>query len=167
MDETSVSLQPPLRACWMKVGQQKRIPAGQRETGCSLFGVYNWADGTVFTLPAQKQDSDAFILFLEEVLVNRHPTETVVWVMDNASWHLSALTRAALSLFEHRVQFVYLPPYCSHLNPIERFWRHLKDQATANTLYLTLEALLAAVNRTLTAQNDLTNPTRLHLCRHF
>jgi len=27
MDETALSLDPPLRACWMKVGLQRRIPA--------------------------------------------------------------------------------------------------------------------------------------------
>jgi transposase len=39
--------------------------------------------------------------------------------MDNASYHKSASALAALSLFEHRVMLVWLPPYCSDLNPIE------------------------------------------------
>ena len=103
-------------------------------------------------MPADKHNSEAFILFLEQVLVTCYPTDTVVWVMDNAAWHHSAAACAALSLFEPRVQFIYLPPYCSQLNPIERFWRHLKDQATANKLYLTLETLLTAVGGTISAQ---------------
>ena len=151
----------------MKSGQQTRIPAGRRETRCTLFGVYNWAEDTVITMPADKHNSEAFILFLEQVLVTCYPTDTVVWVMDNAAWHHSAAARAALSLFEPRVQFIYLPPCCSQLNPIERFWRHLKDQATANKLYLTLETLLTAVGGTISAQNDLTNPARFHLCHDF
>ena len=162
-----MSLQPPLRACWMKVGQQKCIPAGKREQRRSLFGVYNWANDTVITMPAEKQHSETFITFLEHVLVEHHPTDTVVWVMDNASWHHSAATYAALSLFEHRVSFVYLPPYCSHLNPIERFWRHLKDLATANKLYLDLDTMFACVDQTVAAQNDPANPERFHLCHDF
>ena len=46
---------------------------------------------------------------------------------------------AALSLFEHRVMPVWLPPYCSDLNPIERFWRHTsianKGGLSAATLF--------------------------------
>lgn len=164
MDETSLSLQPPLRACWMPRGQQTCIPAGLRETRCSLFGVYDWAEDTVLTMPAEKQNSETFNTFLDHVLVTCHPADTVVWVMDNAAWHHSAATRAALSLFEERVQFIYLPAYCSHLNPIERFWRHLKDQATANKLYLDLATLLDKIDQTVTAQNDLSNPDRFHLC---
>jgi hypothetical protein len=29
---------------------------------------------------------------------------------------------------------MWLPTYCSDLNPIERFWRHFKDLACANKL---------------------------------
>jgi len=54
--------------------------------------------------------------------------------MDNTSYHKSASAFAALSLFEHRVMVVWLPPHCSDLNPIERFWRHLKDRDCANKL---------------------------------
>jgi transposase len=52
-----------------------------------------------------------------------------VLVIDNASYHQSASARAALSLFEHRVMVIWLPTYCSDLNPIERFCRFLKDLA--------------------------------------
>ena len=73
--------------------------------------------------------------------------------MDNASYHKSASALAALSLFEHRVILVWLPPYCSDLNPIERFWRHLKDLACANKLQDNIEAVVTSAENILNAQN--------------
>jgi transposase len=73
--------------------------------------------------------------------------------MDNASYHKSAPALAALSLFEHRVLVIWLPTYCSDLNPIERFWRHLKDLACANKLQDSIEEVVSAAERILTAQN--------------
>jgi len=74
-------------------------------------------------------------------------------VMDNASDHQSAEALAALSLFEHRVRVVWLPPDCSDLNPIERFWRPVKDRACANKLQDTMEAVIGIAERTLSEQN--------------
>ncbi|HKZ77907.1 MAG TPA: IS630 family transposase [Pyrinomonadaceae bacterium] len=155
MDETTLTLDPPLRACWMKVGQQKRIPATRPgiKQKRHVFGGYNWVKDTVTWTMAETKNSSHFIRFLEHLLVKKHPTGRVVLVMDNASYHKSAPALAALSLFEHRVLVIWLPTYCSDLNPIERFWRHLKDLACANKLQDSIEEVVNAAERILTAQN--------------
>ena len=160
MDETTLSLHPPLRACWMKRGEQKRIPTPGHQKHTHVFGAYDWADNTVTWTIANRKNSAAFIAFLEHLLVERYPNDVVVLVMDNASIHKSAASLAALSLFEHRVWVFWLPPYCSTLNPIERFWRHLKDQVAANKLHPDMETLLAAIEKQLAAQNDPDNSDR-------
>ena len=155
MDETTLTLDPPLRACWMKIGKQKRIPAtqpGQKQKQ-HIFGGYNWLKDTMTWTVAKTKNSSTFIEFLEELLVKNYPTGRVVLVMDNASYHKSASALAALSLFEHRVLLVWLPPYCSDLNPIERFWRHLKDLACANKLQDNIEAVVTSAENILNAQN--------------
>jgi hypothetical protein len=155
MDETTLTLDPPLRACWMKIGNQKRIPAtrpGEKQKR-HVFGGYNWLKDTITWTIAKTKNSATFIDFLEELLVKRYPTGRVVLVMDNASYHKSASALAALSLFEHRVMFVWLPPYCSDLNPIERFWRHLKDLACANKLQDNIEAVMKNAETIMTCQN--------------
>ncbi|MDL1885923.1 hypothetical protein FBR01_20070 [Anaerolineae bacterium CFX8] len=45
LDETSLSLHPILRRCWMKRGQRKRIPAPGTPEFCHVFGAYNWRTG--------------------------------------------------------------------------------------------------------------------------
>jgi len=88
-------------------------------------------------------------------------------VMDNVSYHKSAAALAALSLFEHRVLVFWLPPYCSHLNPIERFWGYLKDQACANKLEDDMEAVLASVENILIQQNQTDSSTRFKILKNF
>lgn len=139
----------------MKIGEQKRIPAtrpGEKQKR-HIFGGYNWLKDTITWTTAQTKNSATFIEFLEELLVKKYPQGRVVVVLDNASYHKSASALAALSLFEHRVMFVWLPPYCSDLNPIERFWRHLKDIACANKLQDNMDAVIQNAEKTMINQN--------------
>jgi len=44
---------------------------------------------------------------------------------------------------------IWLPAYCTELNPIERFWRHLKDQTCANQLWSSQEEIIEKVEQVL------------------
>jgi hypothetical protein len=169
VDETTLNLDPPLRACWMKVGQQKRIPATRPgiKQKRHVFGGYNWAKDTITWTMAKTKNSSHFIRFLEHLLVEKYPIGRVVLVMDNASYHKSAPALAALSLFEHRVMVIWLPTYCSDLNPIERFWRHLKDLACANKLQKGIDDVMCSVNTILNEQNDPTSSLRFHVSKNL
>lgn len=54
----------------------------------------------------------------------------------------------------------WLPPYCSELNPIERFWAHLKAFACANKLFASVAALVDSARFCLRIQNDRVSPHR-------
>jgi hypothetical protein len=167
MDETTVTLDPPLRACWMKIGQQKRIPAtrpGEKQKR-HIFGGYNWLKDTIIWTIAKTKNSATFISFLEELLVKQYPTKRVVLVMDNAAYHKSASALAALSLFEHRVMVLWLPPYCSDLNPIELFWRYLKDHACANKLQDNIDEVVNAAVKLMTNQNCQSSEPKFYVSK--
>lgn len=149
----------------MKVGEQKRIPlpANHEKQHCHVFGAYNWLNDRISWALAERKNSESFIAFLEHLLITEFPTGRVVLVLDRASYHKSAAARAALSLFEHRVLVIWLPAYCTELNPIERFWRHLKDLACANQLWSGLEKVIEAVETVLHQQNDPFHQSRFQL----
>jgi putative transposase len=153
----------------MKIGQQRRVPATQPGTKQRrhIFGGYNWMNDRIAWTKAETKNSTQFIYFLEHLLVKEYPTGRVVLVMDNASYHKSASALAALSLFEHRVMVVWLPPYCSDLNPIERFWRHLKDRACANKLQDTIEAVMDSAEQTLIEQNRAGQVASFHVSKNL
>ncbi len=169
MDETTVTLDPPLRACWMKIGQQKRVPAtrpGAKQKR-HIFGGYNWLKDAVTWTVSTTKNSAAFIVFLEELLIKRYPRKRIILVMDNASYHKSASALAALSLFEDRVIVIWLPPYCSDLNPIECFWRYLKDKACANKLQDNIEEVVKATEKIMVSQNIQTSDLRFHVSKNL
>lgn len=151
----------------MKRGQQKRVPAtrpGAKQKR-HIFGGYNWLEDTLTWTTAKTKNSATFISFLEELLVKQYPKRRVVLVMDNAAYHKSASALAALSLFEHRVMVIWLPPYCSELNPIELFWRYLKDHACANKLQDNIEEVVKAAEKIMTVQNRQTLDSIFHVSK--
>lgn len=152
----------------MKRGQQKTIPAftGKRSY-LHEIGAYNYRTDCVTSLHVERKNSQSFIAFLEHLLVHTYPTQAVVLVMDNASYHYSASVQAVLSLFAHRVRVFWLPQYCPELNLIERFWKHLKEKAWVNKLFPTLASLRDNVTRILNAQNDITSPLRIRFAKDF
>lgn len=163
-----MSLQFPVRACWMRRGSQKRLPSARRpQDTVHFFGAYNWRSSQVSLQAAPAKNALTFLTFLEQLLRVDYPTQTLVLVLDNAPFHHSHLVQAFLSLFEPRVLVCWLPPYSPDLNVIERFWKHLKDQVLANKLFLSIPKLVAHVQRLVDAQNQLRHPLRLAFSNYF
>ena len=84
----------------------------------------------------------------------------IVYVLDNASYHHSRQSEAMIAYYEDRSLAFWLPPYCSDLNPIERFWKHLKDIACANRLFQDIGEVVNSVVNVLIAQNDFSSSER-------
>ncbi len=151
MDETTVSLHPPPRRCWTRRGQRTLVPAPGSPHFLHVFGAYNWHTGSVEALTAAHKNSETFIHFLEH-LTTVYPRQHLILVMDNASYHHSLATQAALALFQDRILVLWLPKYSPFLNPIERFWLHFKNLAVANRLHRSLDELQRSIDEVLTNQ---------------
>lgn len=144
----------------MKRGRQKRISTPGQQKRWHIFGAYNWRTDEVFTLFAEHKNTASFCDFIDQLMNSTSGERPIVIVLDNASYHHSAESEAILAYFEDRSMTFWLPPYCSLLNPIERFWRHLKEKACSNCLFKTIDALLDSVNKVLAIQNDLSHSDR-------
>ena len=149
----------------MKRGKQKRIPTPGRQQWHHLFGAYNFVTDEVIALPASAKNSDAFIAFLDFLAQQLPSDKPAILILDNAYYHRSASSQAAFAILDARILPQFLPPYCSNLNPIERFWLHLKDCSAANTLFPNMQDLINSVRVNLNKQNDLLNPDRFTISR--
>jgi transposase len=168
MDESLIGLIYPVLKCWMKRGHQQRLPAptAHRQSQ-ALAGSLNWRTGQVHCQALEQLNGEVLIGYFEWLLTTVYPTQTVVLVMDNASWHHSTAVQAALSVFEQRVMVLWLPPYSPDLNPIERFWKHLKATACANYLYRSLPDLVQHVTDVIACQNQPHHPLKLSFSKLF
>lgn len=145
----------------MKRGHRKHIPAPGTPQHCHVFGAYNWHTSQVAWTSAVKKNSDTFITFLETLAFSIYPQQRLILVMDNASYHRSYATQAALAALEEHMLVLWLPKYSPFLNPIERFWLHLKNLANANVLHPDLDSLQRSIDSTIQRQNTPDHPDRL------
>ena len=134
---------------------------------CTSSGRWNWLTDRVHALPVARKNSGSFGDFIEWLCLTVFPEEPLVLVLDNVSYHHSRPIRALLSLLEPRVQVIWLPAYSPDMNPIERYWRHLKDHVYANRLFLSQDHLLPHINVWLDIQNQTDHPLRMHFASSF
>lgn len=144
----------------MKKGQQKLIDTPGQQQTAHFFGGYDWLSDEVHGIHHPKRNSEGFCRFLDHLMNEVYPVQKIILVMDNARIHTSQMSQAALALYEDLLQVVYLPKYCPFLNPIERFWQHLKTLVNANRLHRSLDDLIACAELHLDWQNDTQNETR-------
>ena len=73
--------------------------------------------------------SQTFIDYMEELIhyietIDKIQMENVLWILDNAPWHQS---KKVLKYLDSKgVRYLFLPPYCPELAPVELFFSQLK-----------------------------------------
>ena len=144
-DESRLQLLPLLRAMWHWVGQQIRVPTPGTNITRTVFGALNIRSGQWSYLVRNHLYTEDFLAFLEHLLTV-YPNVPIILIVDNFSSHTAHAVGDWLS--EHRrLRLLYLPTYCSHLNPVETIWLRLKDQVAANRLYASMTLLVETVDQ--------------------
>jgi hypothetical protein len=139
-DESRIQLLPLLRNMWHWAGEQIRIPTPGNNQSRVIFGALNIRTGQWNYLIRKRMRKEDFIAFLE-YLLGVYATGPIVLVVDNYSSHTAHVVQTWLN--EHpRMHLLYLPTYCSHLNPIEPIWLRLKNAVAPNRLYDSMKILL-------------------------
>lgn len=85
-----------------------------------IYGAAEVTDGKNFFLEFPGMDTDCFQCFLRKFSEEFSDSMNVL-LIDNAGIH-----KAERLTFPENVWPVFLPSYCPELNPIERFWEHIK-----------------------------------------
>ena len=151
----------------MNKGCQKPIPTPGQQLWRHIFGAYNWATDEVIYLLSKKRNCDAFIAFLVHLVAKHSRERPLVIVLDNGSTHRSQVCQAANALLDNQLLLLFMPRYCSQLNPIARFWKHLKSLACGNKLFTDMEALVASLDKALLQQYDLLFDARFMFLMNF
>ena len=94
----------------------------------------------------------------------RYPDQRRIHVfLDNARYHRAELVREWLAQPGRRVRLHAVPPYCPHLNPIERLWGLMHKHLTHNRSYATFNQFCNAI---LTFLRDTVPKKWAALCDH-
>lgn len=73
---------------------------------------------------ADSTNKEAIKAFALQLIEHIGQSENVVIVLDNHSSHRSLETQAVFKA--HKMELLFLPPYSSHLNPVELMWAWIK-----------------------------------------
>jgi transposase len=131
-----------------------RVPAAGEDERIAVYGALDgaldYASGEVLAQTAASKHGDGFAAFLEQI-AQTWPAQTLVLVLDNASYHRGAAMRTWWAGQDGRLVPFWLPKYAPHRNLLERVWRFLKHKRAGHRFWADPDGLAQAA-RTLLAQ---------------
>ena len=129
-----------------------------------LYGVVEPLTGDSFFYEFSHLDSTCFQEFINMVSV-KFTDSLIIMQMDQGKIHQSSMLD-----WPENIIPIFQPPYSPELNPIERFWEHLKAQLKwhncrsldelRSLLKEALEEITSEVISSLTGWNFITNAVR-------
>jgi len=120
-DETRLGLMPIHRRRITGKGIRPLISSEIKREYLYLFGMIEPLTGKDFMMEMPRLDTATMQVFMNEFAKEDRESLHLI-VVDNASAH----TTEKLKVGENIV-FIFLPANAPELNPIERFWKELKD----------------------------------------
>lgn len=120
-DETRLGLIPIHRQRITAKGVQPKISAEIKREYYYLVGLIEALTGQDFMLELPSLETQTRQIFMDE-FAREDPASLQVIILANASSHTTAKMKVAENL-----RLLFLPAHAPELNPIERFWRELKD----------------------------------------
>jgi transposase len=149
LDESGFSPSLPTGYSWCLPGQRKRVPyeypQGRRVNALAAYAPYGpapWLHALPFERTLTSDDLLAYLKALPAATVPR------VVVLDNASLHISKVTKAARpALAKLGIYLYYLPAYSPELNEIEAVFKQVKHHEIPQRSYTAKTDLRAAVEQ--------------------
>ena len=122
---------------WVKKGTNLTLKTTAGRARVNNHGALNLETfDTPFVAPITV-DGVSAVQFLTTIEDRSQDKRIIHVIWDNAAYHKGPDVRAFLSRKNCHIHLIQLPPYCPHLNPIERLWAMMHQYVTYNRAYLT------------------------------
>jgi transposase len=141
------------RQAWLQYRSWSRITSG---VWLSVIGAVQDGPTKVFYKVVPQFDTEAFRQYIHQVMaLFGHSGKEVVMVADRSGIHRAKKLASTLAHWRERFQLHLLPAPCGHhLNPIEGFWRVMKDRIGAGRCFPDLHQLYQRTRRVLMAHQE-------------
>lgn len=146
-------------ACgWFPKGSRPAVRATSGRKRLNLYGAFNLEEMRLTYVEGEQIDGEATLRLLRKIEAD-YPARTRIHVfLDNARYNHARMLKPWLERPERRLKLHYLPPYCPHLNPIERLWGVMHRHAAHNRRYGSFrqfaDAILGFFDETLPARSE-------------
>ena len=123
--------------CWAPSQEKLAIEQTSGRQRINIHGAIDLETGQTRMIEAMTIDAASTIRLLESIEA-LYPMLVLIHVfLDNARYHHAKLVREWLAQPGRRIKLHFIPPYCPHLNPIERLWGLMHRHVTHNKCYAT------------------------------
>jgi transposase len=123
--------------CWARKEVALAVEQTTGRDRLNIHGAINLETGQTQILAVEKVNALNFIKLLGEI-EGAHTAMRLIHVfVDNASYHKADVVKQWLAAAGRKIVLHFLPPYCPHLDPIERLWGLMHENVTHNRDYKT------------------------------
>jgi transposase len=122
----------------------------------SVIGAVQYGTSKVFYKIVPHFDAQELRQYLHQVMATFQKTgKEVVMVVDRSGIHRAHKLDTTLDHYHGTLRFHCLPAHCGHhLNPIEGFWRVMKDTIGAGRCFSNLQQLYQRTRQVLMAHQE-------------
>lgn len=141
------------RDTWRRYRAWNRMTSGVL---LSIIGAVQYGTSKVFYKIGPQFDAEGLRHYIHQVMATCGPTgKEVVMVVDRSGIHRAHTLASTLAHWQGRFRLQFFPPRCGHhLNPIEGFWRVLKDKIGAGRCVPNLQQLYWRARRVLMGHHE-------------
>ena len=141
------------RHAWVQYRSWSRITSGVL---LSVIGAVQYGTSKVFYKIVPHFDAQELRHYIHQVMATFSKTgKEVVMVVDRSGIHRAHKLDATLDHYHEKFRFHFLPAHCGHhLNPIEGFWRVMKDCIGAGRCFANLHLLYQRTRQVLMAHQE-------------
>jgi DDE superfamily endonuclease len=141
------------RQAWRSYRTWSRVTSGVL---LSVIGAVQYGTSKVFSKIVPHFDAQEFRQYMHQVMATFSKIgQEVVMVVDRSGSHRAHKLDATLDHYQGKFRFHFLPAHCGHpLNPIEGFWRVMKDCIGAGRCFADLHLLYHRTRQVLMAHHE-------------
>jgi hypothetical protein len=141
------------RQAWKQYRSWSRITSGVL---LDVIGAVQYGTSRVFYKIAPHFDAIEFRQYIHQVMTIFGPTDKkVVMVVDRSGIHRAHKLDSTLDHYKGKFELHFLPAHCGHhLNPIEGFWRRMKEVIGAGRCFEDLPQLYQRTRQVLMAHQE-------------
>jgi transposase len=130
---------------WVKQGSHPAVKTTAGRGRVNIHGALNLETCDAPFVEPTTVDGVSAAQLLAKIEARNPYKRTIHVIWDNAAYHKGPDVRAFLARPDCRIHLIQLPPYCPHLNPIERLWAVMHQYVTHNRHYPTQKHFANAI----------------------
>ena len=130
---------------WVKAGTNPAVKSTAGRGRVNIHGALNLETFDAPFVEPTTVDGVSAAQLLVKIEANNPDKRVIHVIWDNAAYHRGPDVRDFLARPECRIHLIQLPPYCPHLNPIERLWAVMHQCVPYNRYYPTQKQFAQAI----------------------